>query len=44
MYGDLRRRLEPGSAAGDYVRINLARVVVNDEGGNFAEALRELEP
>jgi hypothetical protein len=40
----LRRRLEPGSAAGDYVRNNLARVVVSDEGGNFAEALRELGP
>ena len=40
----LRRRLEPGRAAGDYVRNNLARVVVSDEGGNFAEALRELGP
>jgi hypothetical protein len=39
-----RRRLEPGSAAGDFVRINLARVVVSEEGGNFAEALRELKP
>jgi hypothetical protein len=36
--------LEPGRADGDFVRINLARVVVSEDGGNFAEALRELGP
>jgi hypothetical protein len=40
----LRRRLEPGSSDGDFVRVNLARVVISEEGGNFAEALRELGP
>jgi hypothetical protein len=39
-----RRRLEPGSAVGDYVRVNLARVAVSNHGGNFAEALREIGP
>jgi hypothetical protein len=38
-----RRRLEPGSTPGDYVRNNLARVELGDDGGAFAEALRELD-
>jgi hypothetical protein len=37
------QRFDLAGTPGDQARLTLAQVIVDDEGGNFAEALREDE-